>query len=260
MEAPRLKLYKKIGDIYVYIVDGEMIRAHLDIDFTDYGHYYSIKGPPKGEFWMDKDSHPEEYPLFLDAMIREYTLMEKGASYDEARKEADTVVQRERAKRFGLTPKDLKDISEKAIIKRLWTFNDVDVFQVRGKIVRAVDNSYSEGGHSRVYSYVKKPEGKAGAIWLDDALQNRKTIDKLILFHEYFEFCLMGFKMPYEEAHFCASAIELNCRNFLHNLDFSLEYTIRFHDDENTLMKLLSVLTIKKLNRDMRSVKDIFNI
>lgn len=260
MKAPRLKLYKKLGDIYIYIVNGEDVRAHYDIDFTDYGHKYSVKGVPDGEFWIDQDSHPEEYPFFVDAMVREYSLMKEGMSYDKAWKEADKVVQRERAKAFGLTPKDLGEIGKKAIIKLLGTVNGTDVYEVRGKLVRAVDNSYSEGGHSRVYPYVKKPEGKNGAIWLDDAIKVRPHAGRLILQHEYFEFCLMGFGMKYEEAHFHSSAVELHCRNFMQNMEFAWEYTVKFYNKKMYLLKLTDVLTIKKLNKDLRSVKDIFNV
>lgn len=261
MKPPYIKLYKDLGEIQAYIVDGEFRRKHDDIDFTDYAHHYSYiggKGIPENQFFIDQDSAPEEYPFFLDALIREYHLIKnEGKSANDARLITDKIVQRERAKALHLTPKDLGDLTEKALIKHLWTINNVDVFLVHGEIVRAVDNSYSEGGHSRVYDYVKKPEGKLGAIWLDDAIAKRAW--KLILLHEYHEFCLMKW-FDYDTSHFRASAVELHCRNHEEDLDFALEYTMKFHDKQEYLIGLLSVMVIRHYNKDLRSVKDIFNV
>jgi len=86
------KLWKKIGDIKVYIVDTNKVDEHYLVDFTEGAHAYAFGFIPKKEIWIGNDVHERERPWVL---LHEYTEMllmrDKHWSYPKAHKRANVV-------------------------------------------------------------------------------------------------------------------------------------------------------------------------
>src|SRR3989338_6719320 len=98
MKKPYLKKFTEIGDIKVFIVDGEYIRGNINEEFTNYGQHYRFPFIPENEFWIDHAREQGEEKYYIDSMLAMRRFLAKGVSHDEAVKKADAIERRERAK------------------------------------------------------------------------------------------------------------------------------------------------------------------
>lgn len=208
------------GKITIWIVDGTFVRAHLDIEFTNYGQHLAFKCIPQNEFWLDKEAEDDERSFFIDHLLTEHRLMLKGVSYDDALEAADKVEMSER-KKSG----DLHTLTEggtlpdpRKVHVRLWKKleSGVSVWIVNGRLVRSgFDDDYTEGGHDYVYEFVPKDE-----VWIDNDLEEIER--PYVLLHELHERNLMAKGMPYSSAHEESSTLEYHYRHHPNELHAAL--------------------------------------
>ena len=223
MEKPKLPYLKKVGQrgaISIWIVDGTYVRTHIDEEFTNYGQHYNFKYIPKEEFWLDHEGKPDEQKFFIDHLLIEHKLMEKGVSYNEALEQADKIELLERKKSGDVRKltkgKNLPD-AEKVHI-RLWKKLEtpVSVWIIDGRLVRSVfDVDFTEGGHDYVYEFVPQNE-----VWIDNDLEEVER--PYVLLHELHERNLMAKGWDYDRAHEDSSRIEYHCRHNPNELHIAL--------------------------------------
>lgn len=223
METPKLPYLKKVGQrgvISIWIVDGTYVRTHIDEEFTNYGQHYNFKYIPKEEFWIDHEGKPDEQKFFIDHLLVEHRLMEKGVSYNEALEQADKIELSERKKSGDVRKltkgKNLPD-AEKVHV-RLWKKLEtpVSVWIVNGRLVRSVfDVDFTEGGHDYVYEFVPQNE-----VWIDNDLEEAER--PYVLLHELHERNLMAKGWDYDRAHEDSSKIEYHCRHNPNELHIAL--------------------------------------
>ena len=205
-----LKKIGQRGKISIWIVDGSYIRTNLDEEFTNFGQHYRFTYIPKDEFWLDQEAGSDEQNIYIDHLLVEYRLMEKGVPYDQALDAADKAERAER-KKAGYAKKmtkggNLPDASQVHI--RLWKKLEtlVRVWIVDGKLVRSIfDIDFTEGGHDYVYEFVPLNE-----VWIDNDVE--ETERPYVLVHELHERNLMAQGWDYSRAHADASQLEHYCR------------------------------------------------
>ncbi len=78
-------------DVKVWVVDGELVRDVLFIDFTEGGHDKVYKFVPEKEVWLDDDLMPEERRFVLLHELYERRLMSKGWPYNRAHHAASRI-------------------------------------------------------------------------------------------------------------------------------------------------------------------------
>ena len=223
METPKLPYLKKVGQrgaISIWIVDGTYVRTHIDEEFSNYGQHYNFKYIPKEEFWLDHESKPDEQKFFIDHLLVEHRLMEKGVPYNDALEKADKIELSERRKSGDVNKltkgKNLPD-AEKVHV-RLWKKLEtpVSVWIVDGRLVRSVfDDDFTEGGHDYVYEFVPQNE-----VWIDNDLEEIER--PYVLLHELHERNLMAKGWDYNRAHEDSSKIEYHCRQNPNELHIEL--------------------------------------
>lgn len=219
-KPPYLKKVGNRGRISIWVVDGAYVRAHLDEEFTNFGQPLVFECIPKDEFWLDKEAQEDEQRFFIDHLLMEHRLMERGVPYDEALERADKFELAER-KRAGDVHKltkggDLPDA--KKVHVRLWKAleSGVSVWIVDGRLVRSVfDIDFTEGGHDYVYEYVPQNE-----VWIDNDLDEAER--PYVLLHELHERNLMAKGWTYSKAHDDSSRIEYNYRHHPNELHLAL--------------------------------------
>jgi hypothetical protein len=212
LKLPYLEKIDERGKLKVWIVDGSYIRGHIDEEFTNFGQHYSFPYIPENELWIEKETHDDERRFFIDHLLVEHRLMEKGVSYDNALVEADKVERRERrragdVRRLTHHGKDLPDGRE--VHQRLWKKLEkgISVWIVNGRLVRSVfDIDFTEGGHDYVYEFVPEKE-----VWIDDDIEEKER--GYVLLHELHERNRMASGWPYNKAHAESSHIEYRCRH-----------------------------------------------
>lgn len=211
LKLPYLKKAGQRGKITIWIVDGTYVRTHLDEEFTNYGEQYGFKCIPKNEFWLDKEAAEDEQQFFIDHLLVEYRLCEKGVSYDNALVAADKAEMAER-KKAGDVEKITKGGNlpdpTKAHVK-LWKEleSGVSVWIIDGRLVRSVfDIDFTEGGHDHVYEFVPQNE-----VWIDNDLEEAER--PYVLLHELHERNLMAKGWTYSKAHEDSSKLEYYCRH-----------------------------------------------
>lgn len=201
-DAFQKTFHKEIKGKKIYIVDGEFIRTHLDIEFTNFGtHYHFPDLIPKGEIWLDKEYDPGEINYFITSAITEYDKMAAGESYEDAHDTAEKVETNQRGKTMLR-----KDNCRIKLWKKLAKAN-LKIFIVDGEAVRdQYDIDFTEGGNSGRYDFIPKSE-----IWIDDDIAPKER--KYVLAHELFEKGAMEKRgLSYEEAHKQASKYEKQLR------------------------------------------------
>jgi len=211
LKPPYLKKIGERGDITIWIVDGTYVRTHIDEEFTNYGQHGGYECIPKNEFWLDKEAHPDEQKFFIDNLLEQRRLMDKGLSYDDALEGADKKEHSER-ERAGDVRKltrggNLPD-PEKVHV-RLWKKleSGVSVWIADGRLVRSVfDIDFTEGGHDYVYEFVPQNE-----VWIDNDLEEIER--PYVLLHELHERNLMAQGWDYDKAHENSSKLEYYCRH-----------------------------------------------
>ena len=211
IQPPYLKKVGQRGKITIWIVDGTYVRTHLDEEFTNYGEHYGFKCIPKNEFWLDKEAQEDEQQFFIDHLLVEYRLAEKGIPYDDALEKADKAEMAER-KKAGDVEKLTKGGNLPDPIKvhvKLWKEleSGVSVWIIDGRLVRSVfDIDFTEGGHDHVYEFVPQNE-----VWIDNDLEEAER--PYVLLHELHERNLMAKGWTYSKAHEDSSKLEYYCRH-----------------------------------------------
>ncbi|MDO8584076.1 MAG: hypothetical protein Q7R83_02760 [bacterium] len=87
---------EKQGGLDVRYLDGRAVRKHLDPYFLLGGHALVYSYIPPGQVWIDIHQDPKEQKFTLVHEIKEYELMKRGMSYDDAH---DYALAEERAAR-----------------------------------------------------------------------------------------------------------------------------------------------------------------
>lgn len=219
MEKPYLKKIKKIGQIVVWRVDGQYVREHLDLEFTNFGQHEQFVFIPDNELWLDRENQPGEQEYFIETMLAMRKFLAGGISRAEAVKIADQLEQTARLKnkkvrqlwRHKGEPKTLLEIHER-LIKKYCT-EGLQVWLVNGELVRGLYFlDFTQGGHHCAYDFIPETE-----IWIDDDLRRQEYA--FVILHELYERRLMRERrMNYDDAHDAANVIEAQARqdkNFL---------------------------------------------
>lgn len=220
LKPPYLKKAGQRGRITIWIVDGTYVRTNIDEEFTNYGQHFNFTYIPENEFWIDREGKPDEMKFFVDHLLLEHRLMERGVPYDSALLAADKEELTER-KKAG----DVAKLTEggnlpdpKKVHIRLWKHlsSGVSVWIVDGRLVRSVfDVDFTEGGHDYVYEFV--PDGE---VWIDNDLEAAER--PYVLLHELHERNLMAKGWDYDRAHEDSSKIEYHCRHNPNELHMAL--------------------------------------
>ena len=219
-ELPHLKNIDQRGRVGIWIVDGFYIRANIDEEFTNYGQHYKFKYIPKDEFWIDRESHPDEQKFFIDHLLVEHRLMEGGVPYNQALEAADKIerAERRRADDVKRMTKGGNLPNPEQVHARLWKKlkTSVNVLIVDGRLVRGIFNiDFTEGGHDYVYEFVPQNE-----VWIDNDL--RESERPYVLLHELHERNLMARGWDYNRAHADSSKVEYRCRHYPDELSAAL--------------------------------------
>ncbi|MBL7156070.1 MAG: hypothetical protein ISS87_00505, partial [Candidatus Pacebacteria bacterium] len=206
------------GKIKIWLVDGNKIRSESDIEFTNFGHHFTFPYIPKYEFWLDKEAIPNESRFFIERMLTEWNLLNKGAPCHKVKKIAEEKERAER-KKFSINAKQsiLKKskAQKKAHCRLLQKIGEIKIWLVYGRLARELfDLDFVEGGHDLVYNYIPKNE-----IWIDNDLLAKER--KYVIVHELYERLLMEKGLSYNQAHKKASQLEWRAR---HNLKISEKY------------------------------------
>jgi hypothetical protein len=220
LKPPYIRKVREHGKIVVWVVDGTYVRTHLDEEFTNFGQHYAFKCIPRDEFWLDKEAQEHEQIFYIDHLLVEHRLMEKGVPYNDALDAADKKERAER-KRAGDVRKltaggNLPDSSKVHV--RLWKELEtgISVWIINGRLVRSVfDIDFTEGGHDYVYEFVPQNE-----VWIDDDLEQSER--PYVLLHELHERNLMAKGSTYSKAHEDSSKIEYYCRHHPNELHLKL--------------------------------------
>ncbi len=200
LKLPYLSKVDQRGDFQVWVVDGAYIRGHLDEEFTNFGQHYRYAYIPEKEFWIDQEAQHDERQFFIDHLLVEYSLMEKGLSYADALTKADQTERKERRRAgdVGKVTHHGQSLPDPATVEeRLWKKleNGIRVWIVNGRLVRsAYDIDFTAGGHDHVYEFVP-----AASVWIDDAIQENER--GFVLLHELHERNKMEQGLPYSLAH-----------------------------------------------------------
>jgi hypothetical protein len=216
LKPPYVKKIDERGDLVIWAVDGAYIRGHIDEEFTNFGQYYRYNYIPENEFWIDLGTKSNEWRFFIDHLLVEHRLMEKGMPYEEALVEADKEERKERRRARDLsrlTHHGQKLPEGKNVHIRLWKKlkSGVSIWIVNGRLVRSIfDIDFTAGGHDYVYEFVPEYE-----VWIDDDIEEAER--GYVLLHELHERNRMASGWDYDKAHAESSR---------------LEYRLRHHPDE----------------------------
>ncbi len=189
-----LEVLGTYGSVVVWRVDGEVVRAQVNEEFTNWGHHWVIPQIPPQEVWLDREaaSEPEEEPVYVARALYERALMRHGMRRTAAITQADHY---ERELRGHDAPRPL-------YLEALGRAPGVVVWLVSGQAVRdRRDVEFTEGGHDFRYRYIP-----AGEVWLDDTMEPEDRV--FVLLHELNERVLMRQGEGYAEAHAASSKLE----------------------------------------------------
>jgi hypothetical protein len=212
LKPPYNKRIEEREGLSTWAVDGAYIRGHIDEEFTNFGQHYRYKYIPENEFWIDQGTKSNEWRFFIDHLLVEHRLMEKGMSYAEAIVAADKEERKER-RRAGdldrLTVHGQKLPEGKDVHIRLWKKlkSGLGVWIVNGRLVRSVFNiDFTAGGHDYVYEFVPENE-----VWIDDDIEEAER--GYVLLHELHERNRMASGWNYDKAHAESSRLEYHLRH-----------------------------------------------
>jgi hypothetical protein len=212
LKPPYLSKVDQRGDFQVWIVDGAYIRGNTDEEFTNFGQHYRYPYIPDREFWIDREAEHDETQFFIDHLLVEHQLMEKGLPYSDALVQADAAERKERRRAgdLGKVTHKGRSLPDPATVEeRLWKQleNGIRVWIVNGRLVRsAYDIDFTAGGHDHVYEFVP-----AATVWIDDAIEEIER--PFVLLHELHERNRMEKGLPYSQAHAESSRLEFRCRH-----------------------------------------------
>ncbi len=103
LKPPYIKKIEERDGLTIWAVYGAYIRGHIDEEFTNFGQYYRYHYIPQNEFWIDLGTKSNEWRFFIDHLLVEHRLMEKGVSYEEAITVADKEERKERRRARDLS-------------------------------------------------------------------------------------------------------------------------------------------------------------
>lgn len=228
---PYIQILTEHQPFTVWQVDGAWVRSNMNGQFTNFGQHFRFPFIPKFEFWIDAEASPSETRFFIDHLLIEWHLMNKGKKYAKAITKADRKERAERSK--SVRGKVIGALHYKEKIKKIhkrllksYSSDDVKVWVARGELVRdAFFIDFTEGGHDYVYDFVP-----SGEVWIDDDISRSER--KFIILHELHERALMSQGKKYPEAHASASRIEHICRHHKKDLKPSLRQAIKDNKGE----------------------------
>ena len=204
---------KTVGKYTVWKVNGEYIRKNLNENFVIYDDGNHLSFIPRREFWIEKDSNPEEWNFFIINLIAKNWALESGLSPKRAEKAGIRAEKRERAKMFRIKNTGKTELSKEKILKKIYKkllktqSKKISVWLVDGKAVRdLLSPDYKAGGHDKIYRFIPKKE-----IWIEKTLPKKEQ--EFILLHELHERFLMAEGKNYPRAHMGATIVEDHFRN-----------------------------------------------
>jgi len=212
LKPPYIRKIDERNGLVIWAVDGGYIRGHIDEEFTNFGQHYRYNYIPEKEFWIDLGTKSNEWRFFIDHLLVEHRLMEKGMPYEKAIVEADNEERKERRRAQDinrLTDHGKKLPDGKDVHVRLWKklASGVSVWIVNGRLVRSVfDIDFTAGGHDYVYEFVPQNE-----VWIDDDIEEAER--GYVLLHELHERNRMASGWDYDKAHAESSRLEYHLRH-----------------------------------------------
>ena len=86
------KQLTQIGDVGVFLVDGNEVKKRYSMDFVEGGNDMAYPTfIPKGEVWIDWRMNRKEWMPIMIHELAERLRMKKGKSYEESHAEANAV-------------------------------------------------------------------------------------------------------------------------------------------------------------------------
>jgi len=91
LEPPRLRLLGRVDDLTIYLVDGELIRNDIDVDFVNGGNGAVYPGyVPLDEVWIDDGQRVlDRTATTLHELIERDLMLHHGRNYDRAHDETN---------------------------------------------------------------------------------------------------------------------------------------------------------------------------
>ena len=133
-----LKKERRRG-MQVMIVDGSIVRRHIDPEYVFGGHDLVYSYIPKGQIWLEHCMNPKEIPFVFEHEFIERALMAKGKNYDNAHEYA-TIADREARRRLGIGcfPGDAKYLSARVpntiLIKKFYVKSSTGAEDRQGEL------------------------------------------------------------------------------------------------------------------------------
>lgn len=100
IKKQRIKEYE--GKVEIWIVDGNLVRSFLFIDYCEGGHDLVYNFVPKNEIWIEEALSPQERKFIILHELHERHLMSQGKNYKNAHTGATEIEDRYRDNPKGL--------------------------------------------------------------------------------------------------------------------------------------------------------------
>ena len=91
IKAIHKKILKKYKKIRIWIINGELVRSLLYLDYGEGGHDIVYKFIPKNEIWIEDDMPSKERNFIILHELHERNWMLKGYKYIPAHKKATKI-------------------------------------------------------------------------------------------------------------------------------------------------------------------------
>ena len=105
----RLKLIRIEGGVKIYLVDGELVRDKICIDYTMGGHHYRYPFIPENEVWIDNEMDRDDIEATIKHEMHERTLMKgKNMGYDKAHSRSSNIEKNYR-KKHGMVDDNIRN-------------------------------------------------------------------------------------------------------------------------------------------------------
>lgn len=105
-----LRSLGKVANLRVFLVSGEHVRNHIDIDFTMGGNEAVYpRYVPAGEIWLDDAAHwLDRNATALHEIVERHQMMVVGKDYDDAHEVASAVERPFRRELAKVPPRDFQ--------------------------------------------------------------------------------------------------------------------------------------------------------
>jgi hypothetical protein len=85
LDRIRVHLVGRMAGNRVWLVDGEIIRVLVDVDFTCGGNTSRYRYNPPGEIWIEKTLRPSDAaPVMLHETVESVVMQRRGLDYNDA--------------------------------------------------------------------------------------------------------------------------------------------------------------------------------